>query len=170
MKPCFLSTVNGLYDPFGFAAPVVIQGKVLIRVLTSDSQDLPLPLEKRKSWQKWRDSLQELQQLQIPRPYTKTSQSETSHRELCVFSDVSVMAIAAVAYLKILDIEGKCETSFILGKARLAPWQELTIPCLELCSAVLAVEVADIIMSEMDNEFDRVTFFHRQQSSPRLHL
>ncbi|XP_073668774.1 uncharacterized protein [Paramisgurnus dabryanus] len=156
-----LSTVNGLYDPFGFAAPVVIQGKVLIRDLTSDSQDWdsPLPLEKRESWQKWRDSLQELQQLQIPRPYTKISPSEASHRELCVFSDASVMAIAAVAYLKILDTEGKSETSFILGKARLAPRQELTIPRLELRSAVLAVEVADIIMSEMDIEFDRVTFF-----------
>lgn len=43
MKPftrcVVLSTVNGLYGPFGFAAPVVIWGKALIRELMTESHD-----------------------------------------------------------------------------------------------------------------------------------
>ncbi|RXN11463.1 hypothetical protein ROHU_010601 [Labeo rohita] len=156
-----LSTVNGLYDPFGFAAPVVIHGKALIRELTTEScdWDAPLPLEKMGPWQQWKDSLQELQHLQIPRHYTKDFSSEVSQRELCIFADASVLAIAAVAYLRSSSPEGSCKISFILGKAKLAPWPELTIPRLELCSAVLAVQMADLIMSETDSEFDSVNFF-----------
>lgn len=33
------------------------------------------------------------------------------------------------------------------------------MPHFELCSAVLAVQMADLIMSEMDIEFDSVDFF-----------
>lgn len=46
----------------------------------------------------------------------------------------------------------------ILGKARLAPRPEQTIPRLELCAAVMAVDMADLITSEIDIECDAVTF------------
>ncbi len=156
-----LSTVNGLYDPFGFAAPVVIRGKALIRELTTETcdWDAPLPPEKMGPWLQWKDSLQELQHLQIPRHYTKGFSFEASQRELCIFSDASVLAIAAVAYLRSSSPDGNCKISFILGKTKLAPRPELIIPRLELCSAVLAVQMADLITSEMDTEFDNVNFF-----------
>lgn len=156
-----LSTVNGLYDPLGFAAPVVIQGKALLRDLTADTQDwdMPLPSEKQQLWEQWRDSLQELQDLQISRPYTQASPSAAHHRELCVFSDASVSAIGAVAYLRVTDTDGNLHTGFVLGKAKLAPRPDLTIPRLELCAAVLAVNIAELIKSEMDMEFDKITFF-----------
>lgn len=156
-----LSTVNGLYDPFGFAAPVVIRGKALIRELTTESHDwdAPLPLERLGPWQQWKDSLQELRHLQVSRHYTKDSLSEAPQRELCIFADASVLAIAAVAYLRSLSPDGSYKTTFVLGKAKLAPRPELTIPRLELCSAVLAVQMADLIMSEIDIEFDSVNFF-----------
>ncbi|XP_076874397.1 uncharacterized protein LOC143524681 [Brachyhypopomus gauderio] len=156
-----LSTVNSLYDPLGFAAPVIIQGKAFLRDLTTHSQDWdePLPLSKRELWERWRDSLQELQSLHIPRAYTQASLSTSLRRELCVFSDASVSAIGAVAYLRVLDTEGNYQTGFILGKARLAPRPDLTIPRLELCAAVLGVDVADVIRADIDIEFDKVTFF-----------
>lgn len=94
-----LSTVNGLYDPFGFAAPVVIKGKALIRELSSDSQGWDT-LEKMEPWQQWRNSLHELQRLEMPRHYTKMSLSEASHTELCFRR---CFGYAAVAYLRISD-------------------------------------------------------------------
>lgn len=140
-----LSTVNGLYDPLGFAAPVIIRGKAILQDLTADVQDwdAPLPQEKEETWEQWRDSLFKLQNLQISRPYARNSLLAAPHRELCIFSDASVSAIAAVAYLKILDTNGGCHVGFILGKAKLAPRPDLTIPRLELCAAVLAVEIAE---------------------------
>ncbi|XP_056879986.1 uncharacterized protein LOC130520291 [Takifugu flavidus] len=46
-----------------------------------------------------------------------------------------------------------------MGKARLAPQSEPTIPRLELCAAVMAVEMADLIKDELDQHLDAVHFY-----------
>ena len=70
-----LSTINSLYDPLGFAAPVIIQDKTLLRELTTDTCDweLPLPSEKEALWVTWRDSLKALSIVRIHRPYAHFS-------------------------------------------------------------------------------------------------
>lgn len=156
-----LSTVNSLYDPLGFAAPVIIQGKTVLRELTSDNSDwdAPLPQEKEEMWVKWRDSLKNLNAVQIPRMYTPTPSSDGLQRVLYVFSDASTVAIAAVAYLQVTDSNGSRHTGFVMGKAKLAPRPEHTIPRLELCAAVLAVELAELIHSELDLKLDNTLFY-----------
>lgn len=156
-----LSTVNSLFDPLGFVAPVTIQGKSLLRELILDGTDWdsPLPQDKCNVWETWRDSLQELQHLHIPRAYTITSCSNASRKEICIFSDASTKAICAVAYLKTTDENGQIHVGFILGKARLAPLTEPTIPRLKLCAAVLAVEMAELIVQEIDIQLDAITFY-----------
>ena len=156
-----LSTINSLFDPLGFAAPVSIQGRSLLRELTSEDcdWDAPLPEEKYKEWKLWRDSLKELEQVKIPRQYTSISLSQAQSKELCVFCDASTTAIAAVAYLRTTDASNNMDVGFILGKAKLAPRPETTVPRLELCAAVLAVEIADTVVDEMDTEFDAVSFY-----------
>lgn len=138
-----LSTINSLFDPLGILAPVTVQGRLLLRELVSQGTDwdTPLPEEKFMKWQGWQDSLQELNELNIPRTYASFSLTRAKSTELCIFSDASVKAIAAVAYLKVKAEDGLLEVSFVLGKAKLAPLAELTIPRLELCAAVLATEI-----------------------------
>ncbi len=130
-----LSVINSLYDPLGFVAPITVQGKILLRKLTEDAADWdsPLPENNRRLWKAWRDSLQDLQHVQVPRSYGPTSLSGAKFKELSVFSDASEKVIVAVAYLKTVDSDGNCHTGFITGKARVAPQPELTIPRLELC-------------------------------------
>lgn len=156
-----LSTVNSLYDPLGFAAPVTIQGKLLLRELSVNSieWDSPLPENKRMEWESWRDSLKALEQLQIPRTYATQSLSKAKRKEICIFSDASTKAIGAVIYLKTTNEDGACQLGFILGKAKLAPKANLTIPRLELCAAVLAVEITEFVLDEIDFEPDAVHFF-----------
>ncbi|KAM9296528.1 uncharacterized protein PAF06_017428 [Gastrophryne carolinensis] len=48
---------------------------------------------------------------------------------------------------------------FLFGKAKLAPKPEHTIPRLELCGTVLAVEIADFIMRELDIQIDDTKFY-----------
>lgn len=156
-----LSTVNSVFDPLGMVAPVTIEGKSLLRefsVNTSD-WDAPLPEQKLKQWEAWRESLHDLSKLHIPRSYTATSLSNAVHTELCVFSDASTKAIGVVAYLRTIQAEGQVEVGFILGKAKLAPQSEPTIPRLELCAAVLAVEVAELIQDELDLKLDEIKFY-----------
>lgn len=69
--------VNSVYDPFGFVAPVSIQGKSLLRELVTETceWDSPLPENKRKEWENWKDSLQAFEQLEVPRTYAAVSLS-----------------------------------------------------------------------------------------------
>lgn len=156
-----LSTVNSIFDPLGLLAPVTIQGRALLRELNSELSDwdTSLPEDKLSRWEAWRDSLQDLNHLHVCRTYTTTSLTEAVHIELCVFSDASTKAIGAVAYLKALQKDGTVEVGLVMGKAKLAPLSEPTIPRLELCAAVLAVEIADLIQDELDLKLDYIKFF-----------
>lgn len=39
-----MSTINSLYDPLGFVAPVTVQGKAILRELTAENGDWGVPL------------------------------------------------------------------------------------------------------------------------------
>lgn len=140
---------------------IIIEGKILLRELSGETLDWdsPLPEEKEETWNAWRKSLQDLKQLEIPRPYVHHTVFTALRKELHIFSDASVKAIAAVAYLRVINEEGSCHTGFVLGKAKLAPQAAHTIPRLELGAAVLAVELAETIMNELDFPLDAVEFY-----------
>ncbi|KAM4544606.1 uncharacterized protein PAE49_017493 [Odontesthes bonariensis] len=155
-----LSTVNSLYDPLGFVAPVVMQGKALVRELsTEQGWDTPLDPEKKTQWNTWKDSLKALENLRINRCYIPVLLTSAQRRELCIFSDASTIAIGAVAYLRAITADGKPHMGFVMGKSRLAPRPAHTIPRLELCAAVLAVQMYELIRDEMDIDVDAVRFF-----------
>lgn len=96
---------------------------------------------------------------QIPRQYVNTSLQSTCQRELCVFADASTSAISAVAYLRAIDTEGHIHVGFCMGKSKLAPRQVHTVPRLELCASVLAVELADMLLYELDIETHKVKYY-----------
>lgn len=156
-----LSTVNSLYDPLGFASPITVKGKALVRDLSFEQYewDTPLPKQKAAQWKAWTDSLTELEQIHIQRTYVPVSMSCCKTIDLCVFSDASTMAIAAVGYLRVLDSDGKWHVGFVMGKTKLAPYPMQTVPRLKMCAAVLAVELAELIQSEIDVELKAVRFY-----------
>ncbi len=156
-----LSTVNSLYDPLGFVCPITIQGKALVRELSTIQQDWDtvLPSDKEGPWKAWTSSLAELDRLQIPRAYVPTSVCGAQLRELCIFSDASTLAIAAVAYLRVIDSNGQPHVGFVMGRSKLAPFAAHTVPRLELCAAVVAVELMELIKGEIDLELHNIHFY-----------
>lgn len=156
-----LSTVNSLFDPLGFLAPITIQGRLLLIELSSQTHewDTPLPENRHEEWTQWCHSLEDLRSLDIPRMYVSIPLSEAKHTKICVFSDASMKAISAVAYLRASDQNGKTEVGFVLGKAKLAPKPDLSVPRLELCAAVLAVELTELITEEINLKLDRIRFY-----------
>ncbi|XP_071133064.1 uncharacterized protein [Mytilus edulis] len=147
-----LSVINSIFDPIGFASPITMNGKLILREMMSESgpanwdEDLPDHLKLR--WENWVSSLVHLQNLQIPRRYSDISFLNSTHLEVHVFSDASKDAIASVAYLKLFG-ENKSEVSFLMGKAKVSPVHGHTIPRLELCAAVLSVEIADTLKEHL---------------------
>ena len=157
-----LSVINGLYDPLRFAAPVTLAGKLILRETMDESYgwDETLPIQYQSKWETWKNSLEHLEQVKIPRHYsTQLSASSNQQNELFIFSDASEKAIAAVAYIRTTDKDGNQQLGFVCGKAKVAPKHGHTIPRLELCAAVLAVEIYEIIRDEINLRFDQVRFF-----------
>ena len=146
-----LSTVNGIFDPIGFMAPVVIQGKLLLRELIHGTinWDAPLPEQDLDRWDRWRISLVELNNVKIPRLYLSSSFSACEQKTVHVFCDASEKAIAAVGYLQGTLPDDRRSLGFVLGKAKVAPLHGHSIPRLELCSALLAVEIAETISNHL---------------------
>ncbi|CAN2391608.1 zinc finger [Pristimantis euphronides] len=156
-----LSVVNSIYDPLGFISPITIHGKMLLRQFTTENidWDTPLPAEKQRKWEAWKESLKTVGCLQVPRCYALNSLSDAVRREIHIFSDASIEAIAAVAYLKITQADGVPHCAFVLGKSKLTPKPAHSVPRLELCAAMLAVEIGEIIQDEMDVAIDSFTFY-----------
>lgn len=143
-----LSTINSIFDPLGFLAPVIVQGKSIMRSLLQETSnwDEPLPQDQEYKWKKWKKSLDVLETLFIPRMYFHDSWIRTTEKNIHVFCDASEVAISAVAY-----VENQGQYGFILGKSKLVPLHGHSIPRLELCRAVLAVEIARISVRTAKN-------------------
>ena len=64
-----LSTVCSLYDPLGMAGPVVLQAKKLLQDLWRAKVDWDEPLADTslKRWREWKDNLQTMADVRIPR-------------------------------------------------------------------------------------------------------
>ena len=156
-----LSLVNSIFDPLGFAAPVTLQEKLFLRKFLSGTIDWdePLPDETRMEWETWRNSLIELEKLAIPRSYSTVSFTKSTKRTIHVYCDASEKAISAVAYLVTAAEDNSHHVGFLLGKTKVAPPHGHTIPRLELCAAVLAVEIAEIVVDQLSLTNEDVRYY-----------
>ena len=74
-KPCtrrgILSTVSSIFDPLGFVAPLLLEGKSVLQELCrlEVGWDDLIPEDIRARWEKWRAELLQLQRISIPRCY-----------------------------------------------------------------------------------------------------
>ncbi|XP_038063243.1 uncharacterized protein LOC119733951 [Patiria miniata] len=160
-KRTVLSEVNGVFDPIGLAAPVIIKGKMLLREMTQDGGgwDDPLPKDLLQDWVMWRKSLIALTDVRVPRSFAPFSTTEVVRRELHTFGDSSNKAIGAVCYLRTVGSNDEVHVQLVMGKAKLAPKAAVTIPRLELCASVLATEMEDYVTQELQIKVDESKFY-----------
>jgi hypothetical protein len=156
-----LSTVNSIFDPMGFLAPVVLEGKGLLRQLVCSTVDWDetLPADQMENWERWKESLVHLEDIKIPRTYLPGSLSNCKEKSVHIFCDASELAIAAVGYLKTTSQKDECNVGFIMGRGKLAPPHGHTIPRLELCAAVLAVELACSISDHLSIPIEEFSMY-----------
>lgn len=100
-------------------------------------------------WTRWRDSLVELQHVSVPRCYHPKEFGTVTRAELHSFSDASQDAIGAAVYLRQFNEANEMSTSLVYGQAKIASVNPTSIPQLELCRAVLAVQAAQRVIEEM---------------------
>ncbi|XP_036147492.1 uncharacterized protein LOC118647198 [Monomorium pharaonis] len=136
-KRTVLSDVARFFDPLGWAAPVLVFGKIFIQDLwmAELSWDDPLPDHLRTAWTTFAETLPQLNQLRIPRHVDFLGPG--SAVELHGFSDASRRAYAAAVYLRYANATGGFTVSLLVAKTKVAPVKQPSIPRLELCGTVL---------------------------------
>ena len=121
--------------------------------------DDPLPEGLASEWQCWKNALSDLQKVPIQRCYHPREFGPSTRAELHVFSDASQKAIGAAVYLRLFNSAGDVAVSLVFGQAKVAPTNPTSIPRLELCGAVLAVQAADKVTKELHMPISKAVFY-----------
>ncbi|XP_011688629.1 PREDICTED: uncharacterized protein LOC105450474 [Wasmannia auropunctata] len=124
-KRMALSNVARLFNPLGWAAPVLVYAK------------------------SFRASLGQLNEVRLPR--WVHFGAENARVELHGFSDASERAYAAVVYLRTVDNQERVATH-LLARTKVAPVKTQSVPRLELCGAVLLAKLLDRIVKGLNME------------------
>ena len=156
-----LSAVCSLFDPLGFVARFVMKGKLLLQELCRQKVewDEVLGEREKEQWDRWLEDLSRLKEVRIERCFKPKNFGEVKEAQLHLFSDGSRVGYGAVAYLRVVDVNDNIHVTFIIGRARVAPINEISIPCLELTAAVISVKLSKMIQEELDFPVDSVTYW-----------
>ena len=158
-KRKILGQIAHIFDPIGFAAPVIVRAKMGMQKLWQRGYnwDDPLSAEDDAEWRLLFNEMNGMNEVSIARCITPTGAMDKP--VLCIFSDASENAYGACAYLRWQTGENRYESRFIASKSKVAPLKTLTIPRLELQAAVLAARMYKSITEEMRLEIEKVVFF-----------
>lgn len=133
-----VSMTARFFDPLGVVSPVTVLFKMFFQRLCEErvNWDTPLTGNLLREWNQLLSSLQGPEPLVIPRCYFSGTPDSLKSARLVGFCDASAKAYAAVVYLR-LEGETQVCVRFIAAKTRVAPLGGMTIPRLELLSALL---------------------------------
>ena len=70
--------------------------------------------------------------------------------ELHHFSDASSSGYNQCSYLRLVSTSNQVHCSFVMGKARVAPLKQVTIPRLELTVSLVSVKVSAYLQQELE--------------------
>jgi ribonuclease HI len=156
----FLSVVLSVFDPLGFAAPVIFTMKVLMQKVCGSNVnfDEKVPEEFLPEFIKWCKNLHHLEEVSIPRSFTSSTRQVVS-RQIHVFTDASNAGYGAVAYVRTATENGEVQISFVMAKTHVAPIKKKqTIPRLELLGAIEGLALAMVVTSELQENMKEVVF------------
>ena len=158
-KRTILIQVARIYDPLGAAAAFLIRAKIEMQKLWLEGLqwDDVLPPDLQTTWRRFFEEMNELNNVTFER--SLTPDTVIGSPVLCIFSDASIVAFGACAYIRWEAETNTFITRFIAANSRVAPLKSLTIPRLELQAAVLAVRLCSSILEESRMKFAKIIFF-----------
>ena len=134
-----LSAVSAVFDPLGFISPFTIRSRFLLKDiwrLVGQSWDCQVPSDIENTFKEWLGERERIKEIEVPRHFFP-GLTNIQIYELHVFADASQLAMCVVIYLRCVT-ESKNAVSFVLGKTRVAPMKDLTVPKLKLQAALIA--------------------------------
>jgi hypothetical protein len=137
-KRNILSESSKVYDPLGLITPVTVLFKILMQKLwLKNCQWDKVDEEIAIKWNKLRENLSYLNLVKVSRYIYGNAENIQLHG----FCDSSELAYAAVVYCRAVASDGEVITTLVSAKSKVCPIKQLSIPRLELCSAVLLAKM-----------------------------
>ena len=141
-------------------SPIILQGRKIFQecCIIKLDWDCELPLELLSSWHKFVNSIKSLN-FSIPR--CLRSDVNCNSIELHTFVDGSETGYGSVSYLRFL-FNHHVDISFVASKSRLTPLNNSilkTIPRIELCAALLGVDLSLKICEELSFDVNKHYFW-----------
>ncbi|XP_071580298.1 uncharacterized protein, partial [Temnothorax nylanderi] len=142
-KRSVLSFIAKLYDPLGWASPIVIAAKMLMQELwlRKIDWDAPIPDDLLHQWINYVSDLPNISKIRIPR-WTGMRQDKIDV-ELHGFADASTRAYAAVVFLRIVHSPSNIQVILLAAKTKVAPLKTVSVPRLELNAVVLLIRLIE---------------------------
>ncbi|XP_026054781.1 uncharacterized protein LOC113040736 [Carassius auratus] len=156
-----LSVTSSIYDPLGFLAPVILPSKILMQQLCREklAWDDDIPKQSAERWITWLSGLNQLTDFSVPRCIKPVDFGVSTSAQLHHFSDASEVEYGVVSYLRLLNADGIAHCAFMMGKSRVAPLKQTTIPRMELAAAVVAVKTDKMLKDELELELQESVFW-----------
>ncbi len=129
-----MSVVGSVYDPLGFLAPFVLPAKLILRDLCREkiTWDEEIAGKKAERWLSF---------------------------QLHHFADSSENGYGTVTYLLLTNDHDQKSCTFMLGKSRVAPLKQVTIPRMELTAATIAVKMDRMLRQELQINLEDSNFW-----------
>ena len=163
-KRMILSQVASLYDPLGLAIPFTIWCKLLMRQLITLKQerkpdeqlgwDEPIPDVMHAQWVRLFQDMYALKDLKFKQCIKPND--AIGNPTLVVYADASNTAYSTCVYIRFELKNGTFSAQLLAAKSRIAPIRQITVPRLELCTAVLSARLQKAIEKETSFVFDRI--------------
>ena len=156
-KRIMVSEMAKIYDPLGLIAPLIVRAKILVQQawIQKLQWDETVPATLALKWNQLRDDFRLISQLQIPRKVV------VSHAliQLHVYSDASKYAYGSCIYARCIDDLGNISVNLVAAKSKIAPIKQCTLPRLELCGAVMSVQLLNKVKQELNCTITKVVFW-----------
>ena len=155
-----LGITNSCYDPLGLVSPITVQLKIELRSLYSKelnlSWDADIPYKMKLKWVSLIQLLNHTEGLNIKRCIQPPEC--VGNPELAIFCDGAPTAMCAAAYIRWKFNIDEFYTQLIAAKTRVTPLNRVTIPRIEMQSAVLGVRLGNSIINGAGLKFKDVTY------------
>lgn len=155
------SEIAKLYDPLGWLSPLILSAKNILKQLWKEGGDWDDKVDSKfiRPWMKIKNELALLNDFKIPRWINYGAGDKI---ELHGFCDASEVGYAAAIYFK--NVTRKT-VRLLIAKSRVAPIKKsnndenVTIPRLELCGALLLAELMEMVVNAMELQFEKVVYW-----------
>ena len=156
-----LSMTSSVYDPLGIVAPAILPAKKLLQDLCKQNigWDDKIGEDEQKRWKNWLSDLPKLSEITLERCIKPADFGRVKSAQLHHFADASRIAYGTVSYIRMTNYEGKVHCAFPFEKSRSAHVKPMTIPRLELCAAVVAVQVDQMLRKELELSLEESVFW-----------